>query len=249
MTTSTRPILAIYVAYRAGPTSHSAFAAAFQESHIDSLGFWALGSATASLTLADCAGPSALANSRVEIFFQTQSEYEWELTGTLQNAQVGVGGVAISGDGPFLDVRVRPPDFYILTIVTSSSVDGSGNPIQESGSYDVTLSFNPVSQIGVGETSEESAAYKLENAWPNPFNPTTTMAFALPKSGPTTLQVFDLRGRLVRSLIHAEWKEPGRYPVTWNARDDAGRTVPAGVYFYRLRSGDYQSTKRLVLLK
>jgi len=84
---------------------------------------------------------------------------------------------------------------------------------------------------------------------PNPFNPQTTIAFELPKRESVTLQVFDMSGRLVRNLITAEPHTPGRHEVVWNGRDDSGRQVASGTYFYRLEAGSYSETKRMVLIK
>jgi hypothetical protein len=89
----------------------------------------------------------------------------------------------------------------------------------------------------------------LFEAYPNPFNPHTTIAFEFPKRESVTLRVFDLSGRLVRSLITAELHTPGRHEVVWNGRDDSGRQVASGTYFYRLETGNYSETKRMALIK
>jgi len=89
----------------------------------------------------------------------------------------------------------------------------------------------------------------LFEAYPNPFNPQTTIAFDFPKRESVTLRVFDMSGRLVRSLITAELHTPGRHEVVWNGRDDAGRQVASGTYFYRLEAGSFSETKRMVLVK
>ncbi|MFQ6093186.1 MAG: FlgD immunoglobulin-like domain containing protein, partial [bacterium] len=107
--------------------------------------------------------------------------------------------------------------------------------------------------------------YGLSQNYPNPFNPTTTIRYAIPsreqraESGGrgegsalyalrSTLKIFNLLGQEVKRLVDED-KEPGYYTVTWDGRDSSGREVPTGVYFYRLRAGDYSSTKRMVLLK
>jgi hypothetical protein len=86
-------------------------------------------------------------------------------------------------------------------------------------------------------------------AFPNPFNPRTTIAFDLPEPGLVTLRVFDVAGRIVRELIGAEDHTPGRHEVVWNGRDDAGRQVASGTYFGRLELGQYTETKRMVMIK
>jgi len=90
---------------------------------------------------------------------------------------------------------------------------------------------------------------RLFDAYPNPFNPQTTIAFDLPKRGSVSLRVFDMAGRLVRNLFTTEPHTPGRHEVVWNGRDDGGRQVASGTYFYRLEAGQYSETKRMVLVK
>jgi hypothetical protein len=77
---------------------------------------------------------------------------------------------------------------------------------------------------------------------PRPFNPSTTIGFALPKSAFVTLRVYDLLGRLVGELVN-EKLGPGTYKTQWDARG-----LASGVYFYRLTAGEYVETKRLLLL-
>ena len=83
---------------------------------------------------------------------------------------------------------------------------------------------------------------------PNPFNPTTRIAFDLATAGFVRLQVFDAAGRLVRTLVQEE-RTFGRYVETWTGIDEQGGRVSSGVYFYRLEAPDYQSTRKMVLLQ
>lgn len=83
---------------------------------------------------------------------------------------------------------------------------------------------------------------------PNPFNPSTTISFALAAPGETELQVFDVRGAQVRRLVAGDLSA-GEHSVIWDGRDDAGARVPSGVYFYKLRSGTFEGLQRMVLLK
>jgi len=102
---------------------------------------------------------------------------------------------------------------------------------------------------GVEDSGGLPTAIRLEGSYPNPFNPQTTIAFELPKREAVTLRVFDIAGRLVKSLISAEPHTPGRHEVVWNGRDESGRQVASGTYFYRLEAGSYSETKRMVLIK
>ena len=89
----------------------------------------------------------------------------------------------------------------------------------------------------------------LHPCFPNPFNPTTTIAFDIVESVPVSLAVYDVAGRRVATLVDGEVTPAGRYERVWNGRDDRGRTVASGVYFYRLGAGPYSETRRMVLLK
>jgi predicted acyltransferase (DUF342 family) len=83
----------------------------------------------------------------------------------------------------------------------------------------------------------------LEQNYPNPFNPTTTIRYQLPEKNHVSLQIFDILGNLISTLVNQE-QEPGYYSVVWNAAHFA-----SGVYFYRFMSGSFVSTKKLILVK
>ncbi|MBE0564535.1 MAG: T9SS type A sorting domain-containing protein [Krumholzibacteria bacterium] len=88
----------------------------------------------------------------------------------------------------------------------------------------------------------------LHPAVPNPFNPETVLSFSLPVPGHARLRVFDVRGHLVRTLLD-EPSRAGRHSVVWNGRDDQARPLASGVYFYRIETGTFAATERMVLLK
>ena len=83
---------------------------------------------------------------------------------------------------------------------------------------------------------------------PNPFNPLTTISYELESAGQVNLQVFDLAGRLVRTLYSGS-ESSGQHEKVWMGRDQTGRTVATGVYFYRLRAGRDVETRRMLLAK
>jgi hypothetical protein len=91
-------------------------------------------------------------------------------------------------------------------------------------------------------------ANRLEANVPNPFNPATTIRYQIAEAGRVTLRVYDVSGRLVRTLADRS-QVAGPHEARWNGTDDAGRPVASGVYFYRLQSGDFSQTRRMVLLK
>jgi hypothetical protein len=89
---------------------------------------------------------------------------------------------------------------------------------------------------------------RLNDCYPNPFNPQTLISFDMPAAGQARLEVYTLAGQKVATLFDGE-AGPGRHEEVWYGRDDAGQTVPSGVYFYRLMTRDFADSKRMVLLK
>ncbi|MCK4236238.1 MAG: T9SS type A sorting domain-containing protein, partial [Candidatus Krumholzibacteria bacterium] len=83
---------------------------------------------------------------------------------------------------------------------------------------------------------------------PNPFNPRTTIGFFMPGTEHVQLDIYDLEGRLVQRLIDKPMHS-GRHQIEWNGRDNRGRTVASGVYFYRLTAGKQTSAKKMILLR
>src|SRR5262249_5770128 len=86
-------------------------------------------------------------------------------------------------------------------------------------------------------------SFNLSQNYPNPFNPTTAITYQLSAVSQVSLRVFDILGQEVATLVN-EQKQPGTYSVAWDASD-----VSSGVYLYRLQTGNFTETKKLVLLK
>lgn len=92
------------------------------------------------------------------------------------------------------------------------------------------------------------AAFRVDHAFPNPFNPQTTIRFAIPEAARTTVTIYDLKGRLVKTLVDADLAA-ATHAVEWRGDDAHGRSVAAGVYFYRVTSGRHDSVGRMALIK
>ena len=90
--------------------------------------------------------------------------------------------------------------------------------------------------------------YKLEQNYPNPFNPSTTIRYSIPRTGNVRLTVFDANGREIAVLIN-ERKQAGTYEFIFNVVNPNGISLPSGVYFYRLSSGDYTQTNKMILIR
>ncbi|MFH1842314.1 MAG: M14 family zinc carboxypeptidase [bacterium] len=131
------------------------------------------------------------------------------------------------------DVRFR---FHLL----------SDSSIQKDGFYvddvEIQVIREPVSGVDVPLVQVNLAAY------PNPFNPQTTLVFSLRHPGPVQLGIFDLQGRLVRRLVHEQYTA-GDHEVVWDGRADDGRAAASGVYFARLIGSDERQNIKLMLVK
>ena len=99
-----------------------------------------------------------------------------------------------------------------------------------------------------GETPSTPAVTFLAQNAPNPFNPATTIRFGLARQGRATLSIYDVSGRLVRTLVDGP-RSAAVYRETWDGRDARGNAVASGVYFYRLRAGTFSETKKMVLTR
>jgi hypothetical protein len=107
-------------------------------------------------------------------------------------------------------------------------------------SVDLAKSMKEEISLNIGETITD---YALDQNYPNPFNPTTTIAYQIPNDGRVTIKIFDVTGREVTTLVD-EFKPSGQYSVKF----DASR-LSSGIYFYSIRSGDYNAVKKMSLIK
>jgi subtilisin family serine protease len=108
-----------------------------------------------------------------------------------------------------------------------------------------SLTVGPVS---VDEFVNVPAAFSLAQNYPNPFNPKTVMAFGLPVTGQTTLEVYDIMGRKVKTLVDGVLPA-GTHNVVWDGTDNHGTSVASGIYFYKLAHGEKVITRKMMMLK
>jgi hypothetical protein len=93
------------------------------------------------------------------------------------------------------------------------------------------------------------ARFQLYSAFPNPFRNGTTIRYDIPRTSDVELRIYDVAGRLVRTLTRTPATPPGRYRTVWDARNGSGRFVASGVYFYRLDAGDFRDVRKIVLIR
>ena len=90
--------------------------------------------------------------------------------------------------------------------------------------------------------------YKLHSNYPNPFNPITTIRYELPEDSFVDITVYDMLGNLVKNLINTN-QLVGYKAVQWNATNNQGEPVSAGVYLYKIQAGNFVDSKKMVILK
>jgi hypothetical protein len=123
-----------------------------------------------------------------------------------------------------------------------SAVDTAGY----AGGYSDEAASEPGTASAIEDTPRLST--RLEQNVPNPFNPATTIRFAIAAPARVDLVIYDVAGRRVRTLV-AGHRPPDTYKVTWDGTDDRGARVASGIYFYRLTTGRFAQTRKMVLLK
>ena len=96
--------------------------------------------------------------------------------------------------------------------------------------------------------SPQTRRFALAQNTPNPFNPQTEINFELPQAMAVRLQIFDLRGRLVKTLIDGQ-RQVGPQSIIWNGRDARGARVASGVYLYQLQAGEQVERRKMTLVK
>ncbi len=115
--------------------------------------------------------------------------------------------------------------------------------------YSSVANFNTGDDItGVEDVNIVPANYYMAQNYPNPFNPTTNIKFGLPNSGNIKLVIYNVLGQEIKTLINQNLNA-GTYNILWNGQNEAGINVPSGVYLYRITSGNFIDTKKMVLIK
>nr|MEE4267745.1 FlgD immunoglobulin-like domain containing protein [Candidatus Krumholzibacteria bacterium] len=179
---------------------------------------------------------------------------------------------------PYGDIEALHPAHCFIPTISALALDTDDPLFEISGAADL-LAMTPFDAVYYPAVNQEHIAITPESkAWfmaelqagvtavpgaellpmarpqldlpvPNPFNPRVTLAFSLDRGAAVDFRVFDLKGRLVRTLVSGQYREAGRHEETWSGRDDAGRTLAAGVYWARLKVGETQLQQRLTLVK
>jgi len=156
-----------------------------------------------------------------------------------------------TGDSPYYLQPESPcidagnPDTAGLDLPES---DLTGSPRIDNGTIDIGAYEYRFDGIALFDNKIVPRIATLHQNFPNPFNPTTTILFDIIHSNDITLQIFNSKGRLVKTLINDNL-ESGQHSVIWDSKDEKGDAVPSGIYYYRLQVGEQNETLKLILLK
>ncbi|MDZ7362976.1 MAG: SBBP repeat-containing protein [candidate division KSB1 bacterium] len=116
------------------------------------------------------------------------------------------------------------------------------------GAFSEQRRFSIDVPVSVEETESPPAEFSLRQNYPNPFNPSTAINYELPKQAEVKLDIYDLQGRRIRTLVNQR-QPAGRYTITWDGRNEQGEVVTSGVYIYQLRAGNFVQTRRMALVR
>jgi hypothetical protein len=176
-------------------------------------------------------------------------------TGAVGTTKTAIGVLSFNGANP----AGAGGKLNVLTI-TFNMVGGSGSgtvldlrfsamsaAMTFSNLLPLFISKDGVTAIDSREGATPEMFYLAQN-YPNPFNPETTVEFALPKPSHVKLQIYNLLGQPIRTLID-EKIDAGFNSIKWEGRDDGGRQMPSGVYLYQMRAGSFVATRKLVLMR
>ena len=150
---------------------------------------------------------------------------------------MAVDKIVLTTDANFVPTGTGPAESGRIVLGPAATASGANN-------QDLALSKASLSTT----TESLPTEFTLSGNYPNPFNPTTTIQYALPEEASVTLEVFDAMGRRVATLVNSQ-QAAGRYEAQWNGRSDAGNTVASGMYLYRLRAGNFVETRTMLLMK
>ena len=170
----------------------------------------------------------------------------------------------IATESPFsLGEPIMPAYYleYIIPVGESFTFNVNFQPLQNSvytgnliiNSDDPNALVNTIPLYGTGQpvANDDPVAVlvtSLKGCYPNPFNPTTTISFSIKEKTPVELIIYNILGQKVRTLVNQSL-EPGEHSIVWNGTDNKGRSVASGIYFYRMKAGNYSETQKMVLKK
>ncbi|PKK84135.1 MAG: hypothetical protein CVT49_04885 [candidate division Zixibacteria bacterium HGW-Zixibacteria-1] len=185
-----------------------------------------------------------------------RTEIAMDQTGNHTSLYVTVDGeplpeadVIISSGGEILECGMTDENGeYIIDVTMESNVIYTITA-GRSGCTMARESYTPSISLDIDDNDNIlPESYALEQNYPNPFNPSTIIGWSLPQKSDVTLEIFNILGQLVESY-NFSGQTSGYHSITWHGTDDDNQPVASGVYFYRLRTDDYQETRKMFLIR
>ena len=173
------------------------------------------------------------------------------------------GAVIAAGSGDFITLTGTydtANSGMVVTLRAIEDCDSDGDPACDSDDTRMVLSdadalavessfISSSWTVGDGTLdNEQPLAYTLSANYPNPFNPSTTINYSIASAGEVSIVVYDMMGRHIRTLV-SDFATPGSYNVVWDAKNDDGLSVSAGMYVYKMISGDFVEVNKMLLVK
>lgn len=149
------------------------------------------------------------------------------------------------------DLMVMATDDNMAVGIWADQMNGSDDILAQNLFRDGSFDGDTLSNDEEGETTEQLPhphLFQLRANYPNPFNPVTTIGFALPRSSQISLRIHDARGRLVKTLVEG-YLAADEHSIVWHGDDDRGMPVPSGAYYYTLQDESTEVTRKMMLLK
>jgi hypothetical protein len=143
------------------------------------------------------------------------------------------------------------PDFAMFINVIPGDMDGDLDTDLFLSNYGEPLFvlYNPSNELNINESMQNiDTEYNIHQNYPNPFNPVTTLQYNLPVNGLVSIIIYNILGKEVKTLVNTT-QDAGYKSVNWNATNNYGKPVSAGVYLYQIQAGEFVQTKKMVLLK
>ena len=172
-------------------------------------------------------------SSNYEVIISTQSDFSDTVL------------VAITSDTTFtVPDGLQPAQDYYWKV---TCIDTSGART-ESGSAFMFRTADTATDVESGHSDFVPDEFALFQNYPNPFNPETLITYQLPRNAEVELTIYNLTGQQVRLLVN-EAQSVGTHEIRWNGTDDSGNRVSSGVYVYRLRTGDFSQSNKMLLMR